>query len=215
MKNIKSAGVFVPRIVLAALFLGLASTSHAQLTPPPNDLVPIAVADVPDTVCNYYSLQPWRPPLPFNWLADETNILLYVSPSIGTNAIWVGDVDIDYAQRAAENEVLTLAAQAASGRLSMQTLTYQPNDYTYTMDDLYLELLVLTNSSASIIVHTWETDGVYDLYFAIDLRSTNSLNSSSADTVDTSACARSVPSNNVPVTGDPEWTSRANQPGGF
>ena len=86
MKNIKSAGVFVPRIVLAALFLGLASTIQAQLAIP-DDLTPIAATDVPDTVWNYYSMQD-RPPLPFDWLADETNIVLYVSPARGANAIW-------------------------------------------------------------------------------------------------------------------------------
>ena len=107
------------------------------------------------------------------WRTRRTSCFTSLPPEAPTP---FGDEDIDYAQRAAENEVLTLAVQVASGRLSMQILTYQPNDYTYTMDDLYLELLVLTNSSASIIVHTSETDGVYDLYFAIDLRSTNSLN---------------------------------------
>lgn len=167
MNNIKLAGVFVPRIVLAALFLGLASTSHAQLTPPPNDLVPIAVADVPDTVCNYYSLQPWRPPLPFNWLADETNILLYVSPSTGTNAIWVGDADIDYAQRAAEAEVLTLAVQVASGRLSLaQNFQTQNTQSSYDPSiDLWLEITNVADGLAYF--NLWNgTNQVYAIWAA-------------------------------------------------
>ncbi len=167
MKNIKSAGVFVPRIVLAALFLGLASTIQAQLTPPPNDLVPVAVADVPDTVCNYYSLQPWRPPLPFNWLADETNILLYVSPSTGTNAIWVGDEDIDYAQRAAENEVLTLAVQVASGRLSLaQNFQTQNTQSSYDPSiDLWLEITNVADGLAYF--NLWNgTNQVYAIWAA-------------------------------------------------
>jgi len=50
--------------------------------------------------------------------------------------------------------------------------------------------------------------------WTVSLRSTNSPNSLSADTVDTSATSRSVLSTNVPVAGDREWTSRATPPGG-
>ena len=52
--------------------------------------------------------------MPFNWLS-QSNVQLYVSPSLGTNAIFVGDQDIDYAQRAAEYQALGLAASTASG----------------------------------------------------------------------------------------------------
>jgi hypothetical protein len=51
--------------------------------------------------------------------------------------------------------------------------------------------------------------------WTISLHSTNSPNSSSADTVDTSATSRAVPSSNVPVAGNPEWTSRTSPPGGL
>ena len=87
---------------LAAILLALSLTS-ARAQQLPVDLVPIAASEIPPAVCNYYSLQKFSswPPLPFNWLSDP-NIVLYVSPSVSLNAIFVGDLDVDYARQAAE-----------------------------------------------------------------------------------------------------------------
>src|ERR1035441_4997077 len=96
-------------------FLALSLTLSAQAQQLPSDLVPIAVADTPHFSPNYYSLQKlssW-PPLPFNWLSTS-NVQLYASPSLGTNAIFVNDLDTDYVQLAAEALVLRLARRAAN-----------------------------------------------------------------------------------------------------
>jgi len=62
----------------------------------PADAEPIAASDIPRSVCNYYSVQRyWLPPSPDNWLSDQRDVVLYVSPSWGTNAIFVGDQEID------------------------------------------------------------------------------------------------------------------------
>ena len=89
----------VPGLTVILLSFNLAITSHGQQLP--TDLTPVAASDIPRSVCNYYSIQKlssW-PSLPFNWLSDS-NILLYVSPSVGANVVFVGDQDIDYAQHA-------------------------------------------------------------------------------------------------------------------
>src|ERR1035441_894020 len=78
---------------ISGLFLALSLTSTAQAQTLPSDLAPIAAADTPHFSPNYYSLQnlsSW-PPLPFNWLS-ESNVQLYASPSLGTNAIFVDDL---------------------------------------------------------------------------------------------------------------------------
>jgi hypothetical protein len=63
----------------------------------PADVEPIAASDIPRSVCNYYSVQRfWLPPTPDNWLSDRADVVLYVSPSWGTNVIFVGDQEIDY-----------------------------------------------------------------------------------------------------------------------
>ena len=95
------------------LTLGLATSLHAQSLPA--DLVPVPPADVPSLGHNFYSVQKlfaW-PPTPFNWLS-ASNVQLYVSPSWGTNAIFVDDRDIDYVQQAAEAQVLRQATRAAN-----------------------------------------------------------------------------------------------------
>jgi outer membrane protein assembly factor BamB len=96
----KNATHTIKRLVVGTILaLSVTTTIHAQ--PLPSDLVPIDAAVVPHFGQNYYSLQnPW-PPLPFNWLS-QYNVQLYASPSAGTNAIFVGDLGIDYAQRAAQ-----------------------------------------------------------------------------------------------------------------
>src|ERR1017187_6537055 len=102
--------VLGPAVLLLALSL---TPGRAQQLP--TDLVPIAASEIPPAVCNYYSLQKFSswPPLPFNWLSDP-NIVLYVSPSVSLNAIFVGDLDVDYARQAAEAQVLRLASRAAA-----------------------------------------------------------------------------------------------------
>ena len=100
---------------LAAILLALSLASATQAQTLPADLVPIAASDIPRLGPTYYSIQKlslW-PPLPFNWLSDP-NIVLYVSPSLGINAIFVGDLDDDYARQAAEAQVLRLASRAAA-----------------------------------------------------------------------------------------------------
>jgi hypothetical protein len=127
----------IARLTAGAFFmLGLAFTVQAQSLP--SDLVPIAASEIPRSVCNYYSIQEFSlwPALPFNWLSDS-NVVLYVSPSLGTNAIFVGDLEVDYAEQAAEAQVMGLAAGAANGRTS-------PDDnsnsgaagFNYTTNDL-------------------------------------------------------------------------------
>ena len=93
------AGLFVTLLIVSA--------SESPALTLPTDLQPIAASDIPRTVCNYYSIQKllsW-PPAPCNWLADQANVELYVSPSLGTNVIFVGDMDVDYTQLQAENQL--------------------------------------------------------------------------------------------------------------
>ena len=119
----------------------------------------------------YLSMQNDWPALPFNWLDDRTNIVLYISPSTGTNVVWVGDLGTDYAQRAAEAEVLRLAARAASGRVA----TEAEFDFggsaalNYSASDLWLELVSLTtnltSASATLAIHA-PAPSVFDVFFA-------------------------------------------------
>ncbi len=108
--------------LLSILALSLASAQARQL---PTDLVPIAPTDIAPFVCNYQSLQKlssW-PPLPFNWLSDQTNVPLYVSPSQGASVIFVGDQSIDYAQRAAKLRSFAWPrAPPMTARLSLATM---------------------------------------------------------------------------------------------
>src|ERR1035437_2393365 len=166
------------------VFLALSLASAAQAQQLPSDLVPIVVADTPHFSPNYYSLQKlssW-PPLPFIWLS-ESNVQLYASPSLGTNAIFVNDLDTDYVQIAAEALVLRLARHAANNVPPVPggddgDSWGDPGGGTsysgrpYTTNDLYLDLL-LTNSTANVTVHTPETSGVYDLFSATSLTLSN------------------------------------------
>ncbi len=111
----KSVAPTIKRLVAGIiLVLSLIPTLHAQQLP--TDLTPVAATDIPPSVCDYRSIQnlAW-PPLPFNWLSD-TNVVLYVSPSLGANVIFVGDQNVDYAQLDAQAQVLRLAARAPGRR---------------------------------------------------------------------------------------------------
>lgn len=167
---------------LVSLALSLESPIHAQ--PIPTDLQPIAASDTVYFRPNYYSIQNFSkwPPFPFNWLSDS-NIVLYVSASRGTNAIFVGDLDIDYAQRAAQAQVHRLAIRAANdgpppvpggGGGAGEDDYAGGTNYSapvYTTNDLYLEIVAVTNHTASLVIHPpWTvTNGVYDLLYCINL----------------------------------------------
>src|ERR1035441_9893514 len=99
---------------IPGLLLAISLTSTAQAQTLPSDLTPIAASDTSHFSPNYYSLQKlssW-PPLPFNWLSESNQ--LYASSSLGTNAIFVNDLDTDYVRLAAEAKVLRLARRAAN-----------------------------------------------------------------------------------------------------
>ena len=112
----KSVAPTIKRLV-AGIILALSLTTTLPAQQIPTDLEPIAAADILRSVCDYRSIQNFSswPPLPFNWLSD-TNVQLYVSPSLGVNVIFVGDQDIDYAQLDAQAQVLRLAARAPGRR---------------------------------------------------------------------------------------------------
>jgi hypothetical protein len=153
------------------LVLSLAPLAQAQLLPPV-DVVPISASDVPETVHNYFSMQAWRPPMPFNWLADEPDIVLYFSPSRGTNAIWVDDTGINYAQRAAQAEVLRLAIRAANGGPPMPGEggggggggTNDGGGWSgpiYGTNDFYLEPLSVASNLFNVILHNTTNGSTY------------------------------------------------------
>jgi hypothetical protein len=172
----------IPRRFIVFLALSLASAIQAQQLP--SDLSPIAAADTTHFSPNYYSLQKlssW-PPLPFNWLSDS-NVQLYASPSLGTNAIFVDDLQTDYVQRAAEAQVLRLARRAAndvppvpggddgdSGGDSGGGTNYATR--VYTTNDFYLEAAV-TNASLCVLVHTPNPESFFDLFWAPAVPVTN------------------------------------------
>jgi hypothetical protein len=143
----------------SALVLSLGSPIQAQRLP--TDLVQIAASDIPSSVCDYRSIQNfWWPPLPCDWLS-ASNPVLYVSPSLGTNIIWVGDQDIDYAQQAAEAEVLRLAARAADdgpplppgvsggGTGGDSGGGWSGGPWTYGTNDFWLEALSVAGNPVS------------------------------------------------------------------
>jgi hypothetical protein len=120
--------------------------------------------------------------LPFNWLGDSS-VQLYASPSLGTNAIFVGDLQTDYVQLAAESQVLRLAARAASdvppvpggddgdsGGDSGGGTNYATR--VYTTNDFYLEAAV-TNASLCVLVHTPNPESFFDLFWAPAVPVTN------------------------------------------
>jgi len=155
----------------SALVLILASATHAQ---PPSDLVPIAAADIPRSVCDYCSIQnlSW-PPLPFNWL-DDSNIVLYVSPSLGINVIFVGDQAVNYAQRAAEAQVLRLAARAANDEPPLPPggdgnggddpgNGWNGGPWSYGTNDFYLEAVSVSVASNlfNVVLHGTTNGSTY------------------------------------------------------
>jgi hypothetical protein len=172
----------IPGRCIVFLALSLASTIQAQQLP--SDLSPITAADTTHFSPNYYSLQKlssW-PPLPFNWLGDS-NVQLYASSSLGTNAIFVNDLATDYVQLAAESQVLRLAARAASdvppvpggddgdsGGDSGGGTNYATR--VYTTNDFYLEAAA-TNASLCVLVHTPNPESFFDLFWAPAVPVTN------------------------------------------
>jgi hypothetical protein len=136
-------------------------------------LVPIAASEIPPAVCNYYSLQKFSswPPLPFTWLND-TNVVLYVSPSLGTGVIFVGDLDVDYAQQAAQTQVLRVAARAAndappvpggdSGAGGYDSGSdWSGGPWTYGTNDLWLEAVSVTSNLFNVILHGTTNGSTY------------------------------------------------------
>jgi hypothetical protein len=121
------------------------------------------------------------PPMPFNWLGDDTNVLLYISPSRGTNVFFVGDMDIDYAERTAEAE---------AERLLMNSLDGPPplpdgegsgggsgggtNSFTcpYGTNDFWLEA-TLTNANLPLVVHTTNATSTFDIFWTPSVPATN------------------------------------------
>ena len=167
----------VPGLSVVFLALSLAATIHARQLP--TDLVPIAASDIPPSVCDYRSIQnlAW-PPLPFNWLSDS-NLVLYVSPSLGINTIFVGDQNIDYAQLAAQAQVLRLAARAANdeppappggddGGGGGGVFPPSYGGYTYDTNGLYLEITNVAAGLAYLNLHH-ATNQVYALWSTTNL----------------------------------------------
>ena len=160
-------------MILTLTVPGVCQGAPAQVGAP-TDLQPIGVpaSEIPRWVCNYYSLQrfPWYPPLPFNWLGDETNIVLYVSPSY-TNAIFVGDLDVDYAQRAAQAEVLRLVNQAAEGPPPLPDggggTNYDSGgggswpQRVYATNDFWLEAVSVASNLFNVVLHGTTNGSTY------------------------------------------------------
>lgn len=116
----------------------------------------------------YWSVQkdPW-PPLPFNWLADQDGISVY---SAGQGVYLVDDRAFDY-----ETEAL---AQTIFTALEMDGGGGDGGTPMYATNDLWIELvstsiLSPTNLSATLLVHTPEVQGVYDLFFKRSLSPSN------------------------------------------
>jgi hypothetical protein len=150
--------------------------------PLPLDLLPVDASPPQHTVSTFYSVQRlWMPPMPFNWLADDTNVVLYVSPSRGTNVFFVGDLEVDYARRSAE---------AQAERFLMNTLDGPPplpegegsgggsgggtNSFTcpYGTNDFWLEA-TLTNANLSLLVHTTNRTSAFDIFWTPSVPATN------------------------------------------
>jgi hypothetical protein len=113
----------------------------------------------------YWSVQkyPW-PPLPFNWLADQDGISVY---SAGSGVFLVDDRAFDYETETLARTIFTALdvndGDGGGGGTPM-----------YATNDLWLELvstsiLSPTNLSATLVVHTPEVLGVYDLFFKASL----------------------------------------------
>ena len=132
----------------------------------PTDLQPIAASELPRFGRSWHSMQrfPYWPPYPCNWLVNETNVVYYVSPKWGTHVIFVGDWEIDYAQRAAEREALRLAARAASG-LEGQYGLESPEDSPlgYSEGTLWLAIGQLTNGVAPLTIHGTVEEVLYEI----------------------------------------------------
>ena len=158
---------------LAAILLALSLTS-ARAQQLPVDLVPIAASEIPPAVCNYYSLQKFSswPPLPFNWLSDP-NIVLYVSPSVSLNAIFVGDLDVDYARQAAEAQVLRLASRAAANDAPPAPggdsgiggydsgSDWSGGPWTYGANDFWWEAVSVASNLFNVVLHGTTNGSTY------------------------------------------------------
>jgi hypothetical protein len=159
------------------LFIALyvfASALASGLEPLPSDLAPADQTAPQRSAATFYSVQrPWLPPLPFNWLAGETNVPLYVSPSRGTNVFFVDDLEVDYVQRSAEAEAERMLMSALDGP---PPLPDEPgsgggsgggtNSFAcpYGTNDFWLEA-TLTNTTLSLLVHTTNTTSNFDIFW--------------------------------------------------
>ena len=106
--------------------------------------------------------------------------MLYVSPSLGINTIFVGDQNIDYAQQAAQAQVLRLAARAANDEPPAPPggddggggggAVYPPSygGYTYDTNGLWLELTNVAAGLAYLNLHH-ATNQVYALWSTTNL----------------------------------------------
>jgi hypothetical protein len=110
--------------------------------------------------------------LPFNWLSDP-NIVFYVSPSLGINEIFVGDLDVDYARQAAEAQVLRLASRAAAIDAppapggdsgiggSDPGSDWSGGPWTYGANDFWLEAVSVTSNLFNVILHGTTNGSTY------------------------------------------------------
>jgi len=111
------------------------------------------------------------PPLPFlRPQCAERGLPVYW---LGGTRFLVDDTSLDWAAMEAERRLLQAAAAAGmsdnsaallegGGESSLMSCAYGPND-------LWLEVVTVTNQTAVLTVHSPVTNGVYDLYFVPDL----------------------------------------------
>src|SRR5262249_33850813 len=116
-----------------------ATENHAWALPVPpsalTNLQPLAAS--PPWQASWYSLQRyWFPPMPYNWLAEDATIPIYFLPALGTNILFLGDFDVNYAALDAQ-----VRDTADGGRMTLDPDSGPGPAYDYSTNEFYLEII--------------------------------------------------------------------------
>ncbi len=138
-------------------------------------LVGMALCALRATAANYYSMQnPDWPPMP----VVPFDVPVY---DLGGGMFAYDDLDVDYVQlRAARRQALMDSeggppepgeGEGEGGGES------GPPAYNFSTNDLWVEIILVTNNSVSLVIHAPDTN-VYDLYWTFELIGNYATNSS-------------------------------------
>jgi len=140
-----------------------------------NLVIGLALCALRTTAANYYSMQnPDWPPMP----VAPFDVPVY---DLGGGMFAYDDLDVDYVQlRAARRQALMDSEsgppwpEEGEGEGGGES---GPPAYSFSTNDLWVEIILVTNKSVSLVIHAPDTN-VYDLYRTFELIGNYATNSS-------------------------------------